>query len=105
MLRGYDAGAVDYVFKPFDPVMLRSKVSVFVELYEKTRDRAEGRREQRLLEEALKAQSEKLRGIRESCAAAEERQKSDPGFAADMLSRPRDGRLLPPITSRKASRR
>src|SRR3954447_3862068 len=36
MLRGYDAGAVDYVFKPFDPVMLRSKVSVFVELFEKT---------------------------------------------------------------------
>ena len=38
MLRGYDAGAVDYVFKPFDPVMLRSKVSVFVELFEKTRE-------------------------------------------------------------------
>src|SRR3954469_1392606 len=32
MFRGYDAGGVDYVFKPFDPVMLRSKVAVFVEL-------------------------------------------------------------------------
>ena len=38
MLRGYDAGAVDYVFKPFDPIMLRSKVTVFVELFEKTRE-------------------------------------------------------------------
>ncbi|TGV89872.1 response regulator, partial [Mesorhizobium sp. M2D.F.Ca.ET.145.01.1.1] len=38
MLRGYDAGAVDYLFKPFDPVMLRSKVMVFVDLYEKTRE-------------------------------------------------------------------
>ena len=38
MLRGYDVGAVDYVFKPFDPIMLRSKVTVFVELFEKTRE-------------------------------------------------------------------
>ena len=54
MLRGYDAGAVDYVFKPFDPVMLRSKVSVFVELYEKTKQiEQKAVREQKLLEEAL----------------------------------------------------
>jgi len=30
--RGYEAGAVDYVLKPFDPLVLRSKVRVFCEL-------------------------------------------------------------------------
>jgi PAS domain S-box-containing protein len=35
--RGYSAGAVDYIFKPIDPEILRAKVSVFVELWEKTR--------------------------------------------------------------------
>jgi CheY-like chemotaxis protein len=31
--RGYSAGAVDYVAKPFDPWVLRAKVAVFVDLY------------------------------------------------------------------------
>jgi PAS domain S-box-containing protein len=35
--RGYSAGAVDYIFKPIDPEILRSKVGVFVELWEKSR--------------------------------------------------------------------
>ncbi|MBL9037259.1 MAG: response regulator [Archangium sp.] len=32
-LRGYGAGAVDFLFKPVNPVVLRSKVHVFLELY------------------------------------------------------------------------
>jgi CheY-like chemotaxis protein len=31
--RGYQAGAVDYITKPFDPWVLRAKVSVFVDLW------------------------------------------------------------------------
>jgi PAS domain S-box-containing protein len=32
MIRGYGVGAVDYLMKPFDPELLRSKVAVFAEL-------------------------------------------------------------------------
>jgi CheY-like chemotaxis protein len=32
-LRGYAAGGVDYLTKPFDPWVLRAKVSVFVDLW------------------------------------------------------------------------
>jgi PAS domain S-box-containing protein len=35
--RAYGAGAVDYIFKPIDPDVLRSKVGVFVDLWEKNR--------------------------------------------------------------------
>jgi CheY-like chemotaxis protein len=35
--RGYAAGAVDYLAKPFDPWVLRAKVAVFVELHERRR--------------------------------------------------------------------
>jgi CheY-like chemotaxis protein len=35
--RGYAAGAVDYLAKPFDPWLLKAKVGVFVELYDNRR--------------------------------------------------------------------
>jgi len=35
ILRGYERGAVDFLMKPFEPGILRSKVAVFVELYKK----------------------------------------------------------------------
>ncbi|GAA2291768.1 response regulator [Nonomuraea roseoviolacea subsp. roseoviolacea] len=39
--RGYAAGAVDYLTKPFDPWVLRAKVSVFIELYNMNKRLAE----------------------------------------------------------------
>lgn len=59
--RGYSLGAVDYLFTPVTPEVLRSKVSVFVELAKKNREiqrqaealrRAEEERLTRKLEEA-----------------------------------------------------
>lgn len=46
--RGYSLGAVDYIVKPIEPDILRSKVGVFVELFKKTR---EVKRQAELLEE------------------------------------------------------
>jgi signal transduction histidine kinase/DNA-binding response OmpR family regulator len=46
--RGYSLGAVDYIVKPIEPDILRSKVAVFVELFKKTR---EVERQAELLEE------------------------------------------------------
>jgi signal transduction histidine kinase len=38
MFRGYALGAVDYLLKPIVPEILKSKISVFVDLYNKTRE-------------------------------------------------------------------
>jgi PAS domain S-box-containing protein len=73
-LRGYAMGAVDYVFKPVDPVILRSKVSVFVELFEKSKEvERKARHEQALLEENIRTNTERLR-IERELRFAEERQ-------------------------------
>jgi signal transduction histidine kinase len=51
-LRGYEIGGVDYVYKPFAPEILRAKVRVFVELWQRgaTIERQRAELEQRLSE-------------------------------------------------------
>jgi two-component sensor histidine kinase/DNA-binding response OmpR family regulator len=56
-LRGYDAGAVDYVSVPVIPEILRAKVKVFAELYRKGRQLAELNRE---LEQRVAARTAEL---------------------------------------------
>jgi CheY-like chemotaxis protein len=75
-LRGYAVGAVDYLTKPFDPWVLRAKVSIFVELWTKTQQlkvQADATRErdaqwQRLTDTVDEA-ARVLRGNSENAAA------------------------------------
>jgi signal transduction histidine kinase len=63
MFRGYEAGAVDYIVKPPVPEVLKSKISIFVDLYNKnavlTREIAERTR----IEDVLRASEENLRAL------------------------------------------
>lgn len=61
IFRGYSAGAVDYVFKPVEPVILRAKVSVFIELHEQANEiRRQAELERKLLEENIKVRAARL---------------------------------------------
>jgi light-regulated signal transduction histidine kinase (bacteriophytochrome) len=64
MYKGYQSGAVDYIFKPINPALLKAKVSVFIDLYKKNHQLMA--QEQKLmainneLEERVKARTEEL---------------------------------------------
>jgi PAS domain S-box-containing protein len=76
LLRGYAMGAVDYVFKPVDPIVLRSKVAVFVDLFAKSKEiERKARQEQALLDANLRANAERLRAEQE-LRRAEQRQSA-----------------------------
>ena len=74
LIRGYSMGAVDYVFKPVEPIVLQSKVAVFVDLYLMRREiQRKALAEQQLLDENLRANAELLRTEQE-LRLAEQRQ-------------------------------
>ena len=59
--RGYEAGAVDFLFKPVEPRVLLSKVDVFVELYRQKRELRERNAELELLLRSNQRMAEELR--------------------------------------------
>ena len=74
LMRGYSMGAVDYVFKPVEPVVLRSKVAVFVDLFTMRREiQRKALAEQQLLDANLRANAERLHAEQE-LRLAEQRQ-------------------------------
>src|SRR5450755_2092509 len=77
MLEGYDTGAVDYLHKPVNPAILRSKVAVFAELHRKSRECGMANRallaevtERRRAEEQLRELNETLHAILKTAADA-----------------------------------
>lgn len=89
-LRGYEAGAVDYVPVPVVPEVLRAKVRVFTELFRKTRalERINAELEARVAERtaALEASSQHLRQLnRELETRVEEQSKQREAALAQLF--------------------
>lgn len=63
LFKGYKAGAVDYIFKPVDPVILRAKVGALVELYLKNYELISQGQSLKILNERLKQRTEELEKI------------------------------------------
>jgi two-component system, sensor histidine kinase and response regulator len=63
VFKGYESGAVDYLFKPLDPDILVSKVGVFVDLYQQRRAAEAARHEAEQSRTALQEAQERAEGL------------------------------------------
>jgi signal transduction histidine kinase len=97
---GYAAGAVDYLRMPFDPLILKSKVSVFVELHQR-REQAKREAAARARLEAERAAAERASRQKDQFLAALSHELRTPLTSillwSDMLLK----KPLPPETSRR----
>jgi PleD family two-component response regulator len=83
MFRGYAVGAIDYLLKPIRPAVLRSKVSVLIDLHRRTaevhhlkEELSHRTREMEGLNSMLKTESENRKKIEEELRRSEEALKN-----------------------------
>ena len=96
VFRGYSVGAVDYIFKPFSAEILKSKVAVFVELYNK---REALKRHSEALERAHDELEDRVRARTKEIATANEALRAEiaerqriEGERLELLERERNAR-------------
>ena len=88
VFKGYDTGAVDYLFKPLDPDILKSKVKVFLNLHkQKTsleRMNAELKISQQAAEEANRQMEQAIEQANQMAVEAEVANRAKSEFLANM---------------------
>ncbi len=65
IFKGYKAGAVDYIYKPINPDLLRAKVSVFIDLYKKNHALVASEKKLKLANEELEKEIEERKRSQE----------------------------------------
>ncbi len=97
VFRGYSVGAVDYLFKPFSPEVLVSKVDVFVDLYRKScalEEQAEAlRRAHDELEARVRARTAELANANEMLSAEIAERRRIESERAELFEREQRARL------------
>lgn len=75
VFKGFQSGAIDFIFKPFEPEILRAKVSVFAELFKKTKELQRSERELLSMNQQLQEAANRLRLLSSQLLDVQEKER------------------------------